>query len=65
MLLNEIEVVNYAQVIKSCVAFFDMFQVITGKFFTFITEFDLVVQNLFASFLDKSALFVSGSQPLQ
>jgi hypothetical protein len=38
-----------------------VFQVFAGKLFAFITELHLVVQKQLASFLEKSALFVSRS----
>ena len=64
MLLNELEIVNNTHTIKCFIPFGNVFQVFTGKLFTFITEFHLVVQKQFASFLGKRALLVSRSTTL-
>jgi len=61
VLHNETEVVNQIHAEKSLVAFYNVFQVFAGKFFAFVTKFDIIVQKRFTSFLWESALFVSGS----
>jgi hypothetical protein len=64
MLLNELKITNQTHAEKRLTAFVNMFQVFTGKLFTFITELHLVVQKQFASFLEKRALLVSRSTTL-
>jgi len=64
MLLNEPEIINQTHAKKRSVAFVDVFQVFAGKLFAFITELYLLVQKQLASFLEKSALFVSRSAAL-
>jgi hypothetical protein len=64
MLLNEIKIVKKAHVKESAISLVKMFQVLTGKIFTFITVFHFLVQQQIASFLEKSTSLVSWTTTL-
>lgn len=61
MLLYESQVFNHADPVIGYVAFLEIKQFIAWERVAFITESYVMIAELFAFFLDKRALFVSGA----